>query len=49
MATEFYELSYDLVVSERWNLPLQIPERDVQALTEDVSPIPIIYRREGVA
>ena len=49
MANEFHELLYDLSVLERWNLPLQIPERDVQALTEDVSPIPTIYLREGVA
>jgi len=49
MATEFYALLYDLVVSERWNLPLQIPERDVQALREDVSRIPTIYRKEDLA
>jgi hypothetical protein len=49
MAKEFHELLFDLVVSERWNLPLQIPERDVQALREDVSRIPIIYRKEDVA
>jgi len=49
MANEFHELLYDLSVLERWNLTLQIPERDVQALSEDVSPIPTIYRKEGVA
>jgi hypothetical protein len=49
MANEFHEFLYDLGVSERWNLPLQIPERDVQALREDVSRIPTIYRKEGVA
>jgi hypothetical protein len=49
MANELHELLYHLGVSERWNLPLQIPERDVQALSEDVSPIPTIYRKEGVA
>ena len=49
MANEFHELLYDLGVSERWNLQLQIPVRDVQALSEDVSPIPTIYRKEGAA
>ena len=49
MASELHELLYDLGVLERCNLHLQKPERDVQALSEDVSPIPIIYRREGVA
>ena len=49
MANEFHEFLYDLGVSERWNLHLQIPERDVQALSVDVSPIPTIYRKEGTA
>jgi hypothetical protein len=49
MANEFHGVFYELGVSERWNLPLQIPERDVQALREDVSRIPTIYRKEGVA
>ena len=48
MANELHQLLYDLGVSERWNLPLQIMERDVQALREDVSPIPTIFRKEGV-
>ena len=47
MANELHEFLYDLGVSERWNLPLQILERDVQALREDVFPIPTIYRKEG--
>jgi hypothetical protein len=47
MANELHELLYNLSVSERWNLPLQILERDVQALREDVFPIPTIFRREG--
>ena len=47
MAKEFHELLFDLVVSERWNLPLQIPERDVQASREGVFPIPTIFRKEG--
>jgi hypothetical protein len=38
MANELHELLYNLSVSERWNLPLQILERDVQALREDVFP-----------
>ena len=46
MANELHELLYNLSVSERWNLPLQILERDVQALREDVFPIPTIFRRE---
>lgn len=49
MANELHELLYNLSVSERWNLPLQILERDVQALREDVFPIPTIFRREGAA
>jgi hypothetical protein len=49
MANEFHEVFYELGVSERWNLPLQIPERDVQALSEDVSRIPTISRKEGAA
>ena len=49
MAKELHELLCDLGLSERWNLPLQILERDVQALREDVSRIPTIYRKEGVA
>lgn len=48
MANELHEPLYNLAVSNRWNLPLQILERDVQALKEDVSPIPTIYRKEGV-
>ena len=48
MANELHELLYNLSVSERWNLPLQILERDVQALREDGFLIPIIFRREGV-
>jgi hypothetical protein len=48
MANELHELLYNLGISERWNLPLQILERDVQALREDVFPIPTIYRKEGV-
>ena len=48
MAKELHELLYNLGVSDRWNLPLQILERDVQALREDVFPIPTIYRKEGV-
>jgi hypothetical protein len=48
MAKELHALFYDLCVSDRWNLPLQILERDVQALREDVFPIPTIYRKEGV-
>jgi hypothetical protein len=47
MANELHELLYNLSVSKRWNLTLQILERDVQALREDVSPIPTIYRKEG--
>jgi hypothetical protein len=47
MAKELHELLYEFSVSERWNLPLQIMERDVQALREDVFPIPTIYRKEG--
>jgi hypothetical protein len=49
MAPALHELLNDLGLSERWNLPSQITERDVQALSEDVSRIPTIYRREGVA
>ncbi len=49
MANEFHKFLYDLGAPERWNLPLQIPERDVQALSEDVSRIPTIYRKEGAA
>ena len=48
MAIELHALLYNLVLSERWNLPLYIAGRDVQALKEDVFPIPTIYRREGV-
>ena len=47
MANELHEPLYNLGVSERWNLPLQILERDVQASREDVFPIPTIFRREG--
>jgi hypothetical protein len=47
MANELHELLYNLGLSERWNLPLHIMERDVQALREDVFPIPTIFRREG--
>lgn len=47
MANELQELLYNLSVSEKWNLPLQILERGVQALREDVSPIPTISRKEG--
>ncbi|MGD9033911.1 MAG: hypothetical protein PVJ69_07840 [Desulfobacteraceae bacterium] len=48
MAKALHELLYNLGLSETWNLPLQILERDVQALREDVFPIPTIYRKEGV-
>ena len=47
MANELHEFLYDLGVSETWNPPLQILERDVRALREDVFPIPTIYRKEG--
>ena len=47
MANELRELIYNLGVSEGWNPPLHIMERDVQALREDVFPIPTIFRREG--
>jgi hypothetical protein len=47
MANELHELLYNLGVSERWNLHLHIMGRDVQALREDVFPIPTTFRREG--
>ena len=47
MADELRELLYNLRVSERWNLTLQIPERDVQASREGVFPIPTIFLKEG--
>jgi hypothetical protein len=48
MANELHELLYNLGVPERWNLPLHIMGRDVQALREDVFPIPTTFRKEGV-
>ncbi len=47
MANELHELLYNLAVSERWNLRLQILVRNVQALREDVFPIPTTFRKEG--
>ena len=47
MANELHKLLYNLSVSKRWNLTIQILERDVQALREDVSLIPTIFRKEG--
>jgi hypothetical protein len=41
------DLFINLAVSERWNLPVQILVRNVQALREDVFPIPTTFRKEG--
>ncbi len=49
MANELHGLFCDLGPSERWNLPLHIMERDVQASREDVFPIPTTFRKEDVA
>ena len=49
MAKELHKPLYNLTVSKRWNLTSQILEIDVQALREDVFPIPTTFQREGVA
>ncbi len=49
LANKLHKLLYNLSALKIWNLPLHIMERDVQALREDVSLIPTIFRKEGLA